>query len=402
MRRRLANLINAMCAEACPLPRLWYFPPEAGAVLVATGDSHENIAPNVQKVIDRAERHGGLMSIYYTPPVIGCTHRLSRKVRWWASELPGVGDAIGAGYPLPSPYDVAAWRDRGHEFSMHPFVDCGLEQGYNAYWNNFVKFGYGPSSPTVRTHLILWTGWVETARVQSQYGVRMNVDYYHVGPAFIRADGRTAIGHFTGSGLPMKFVDEDGIVVDVYQQNTQLVDEHLLDALGGRARLTPEEAVAASESLMRLSLEKYPAALAAQFHVDPYEVGGAGAEAAARWMDGTFEYAASNGIPIVPTQEWLAFTETRHDAELSSVEWSADRNRLSFDLATRPASPSTPLRAGPGVEVMIPARHAGAALRQVQIDGQQAETRERRLGNTLYAAFRAPAGQHEVEAAYAA
>ena len=391
--RLLVNLIQ-QCSRGGPQPRLWYLPPAAGAVLVATGDAHHNVWPSIDGVLARVERHGGRMSIYYTPPTIACAHRIGRKVRWWASELPAIGDAIGEGFPLPSPARIRAWRERGHEFGMHPFVESGLEQGLNTFWNDFVKYAYGPVPPTVRTHRILWHAWVETARAQSAYGIRMNLDYYHVGPAFLRADGQSVFGHFTGSGLPMKFVDERGALVNVYQQNTQLVDEHLLDALGGKARLTPDEAIGVSRRLIDLSLKQCPAALAMQSHVDPYEIGGAGAEAAGRWLAGTLEYAAANSVPILPAERWLAFSETRHDAGFNRLAWNTDQGRLTFEVAL-PESVRVDL------EVMLPAQHGDRSLQELSIDGAAAATGERTVGGMRYATVRLSAGEHVVQAHYA-
>src|SRR6185312_3960497 len=40
--RLLANLVGAMNLDRKPLPRFWYFPRSAKAVVVATGDDHGN------------------------------------------------------------------------------------------------------------------------------------------------------------------------------------------------------------------------------------------------------------------------------------------------------------------------------------------------------------------------
>lgn len=393
--RLLLNLIQALCEAALPLPRLWYFPAGAGAVLVATGDSHQNTGRSVAQVLERAERYGGRMSIYYSPPLLSCERRIVRKARWWAREAPLFGGRVPDSFPLPRPSEVAAWRDQGHEFTFHPFVEAGVEAGYLEYWSHFLKLGYGPISPTTRTHRILWQGWAETARVQAAFGIGLNLDYYHVGPAFLRPDGASAFGHFTGSGLPLKHVDELGQVLDVFQQNTQLVDEHLLDALGGKARLTAEQAVAVSRDLIDLSVRRFPAALGTQFHVDPIELGGAGAESAARWLEGTLEHAASQGLPILPAASWLAFTEARHDAVFEALAWDAAQARLTFEV-TLPAAPFE-------VEVLVPERAAGWALTGVSVDGQPSDRRDagRRIGAVPFAAVRLAGGRHRFEAQYA-
>jgi hypothetical protein len=274
-------------------------------------------------------------------------------------------------------------------------VEAGVEAGYREYWNHFLKLGYGPISPTTRTHRILWQGWTETARVQAAFGIGLNLDYYHVGPAFLRSDGASAFGHFTGSGLPLKHVDEQGQVLDVFQQNTPLVDEHLLDALGGKARLSAEQAIAVSRDLIDLSMRRFPAALGTQFHVDPIELGGAGAESAARWLEGTLEHAAGQGLPILPAAAWLAFTEARHDAVFDALAWDAAQGRLTFEVTT-PAAPFE-------VEVLVPERAAGQALTGVSVDGGPpgGRTTGRRIGAVSFMAVRLASGRHRLEVQYA-
>ncbi|NJN98095.1 MAG: hypothetical protein HC875_30440, partial [Anaerolineales bacterium] len=238
--RLLINLLTALSQSAQPLPRLWYFPGSAPAMLIATGDSHMNIASPIEFVLAQVEKRGGHMSVYYTPPATDRWRSLARKARWWLTDLPVVGQALANSATLPTPSLIADWRNRGHEFTFHPYVEEGVEAGYRRYWQEFIAFDYGPISPTVRTHRILWQGWVETARVQAAHNLRMNVDYYHIGSVFQKPGGEWTSGHFTGSGLPMKFVDEQGRILNVFQQLTQLVDEHLLEGLGGRPTCGPK------------------------------------------------------------------------------------------------------------------------------------------------------------------
>ncbi|HRE25846.1 MAG TPA: hypothetical protein PK954_04370, partial [Anaerolineales bacterium] len=121
-----------------------------------------------------------------------------------AGDLPAVGEALRGSRPTPA--DIRRWSARGHEFGLHPYVEEGLEPGWGRYWQEFTGLGYGPVSPTVRTHRILWNGWSETARVQAMHGIRMNLDFYHYGTAFQKPGGEWVNGHFTGSGLSMRFV----------------------------------------------------------------------------------------------------------------------------------------------------------------------------------------------------
>ncbi|MBL8058817.1 MAG: hypothetical protein JNK29_19080 [Anaerolineales bacterium] len=392
--RLLLNVIQALCEPALPLPRLGYFPAGAGAVLVATGDSHENMGRSVAQVLERAERFAGRMSIYYSPPAMSCARRVVRQARWWAGALPLVGERVPDSFPLPRPAEIAAWRERGHEFTFHPFVEAGVEAGYLDYWTRFHLLGYGPVSATTRTHRILWQGWAETARVQAAFGIGLNLDYYHVGPAFLRPDGTPAFGHLTGSGLPLKFVDEQGQILDVFQQNTQLVDEHMLDALGGRARLSVEQALAVARDLLDLSLRRYPAALGAQFHVDPFELGGPGAESAGRWLEGVLALAAERGVPVLPAAPWLAFCEARHAVVFEALAWDGAAGRLSFEVVVPPA----PFE----FDVLVPQRAAARRLTGVSVAGSAAaRTSERQVGAVSFAVVRVAGGRHTVSAQYA-
>ncbi len=394
--RLLVNLLAFMSQEGPPLPRLGYLPGMARAILIATGDSHNNPTWAIENALKRVERYGGRMSIYYSPPLSpGHWRRAGRRTKRWAEGLPLVGEALAGPYTLPTPSHIANWRARGHEFTVHPYVDDGLEQGWDTYWREFTGLGYGPISPTVRTHRILWTGWVETARLQVSYGIGLNLDYYHWGPAFRTETEEWVYGHFTGSGLPMKFVDEQGRVLNIYQQLTQLTDEHLLAFANGPARLLAEDAVTISRNLLRSSLDRFPAAIVAQFHTDPFIQSGSDlANEAGHWMEGTLEYAATHGIPIWSAAEWLRFTEVRHDAALEEVQWHPETRRLSFQLVTQAVADAE-------LTLMVPLEHGGARLSQVEVEGRPVPYSERRVGGIPYGCMSVRAGSYSVVATYA-
>jgi hypothetical protein len=392
--RLLSRLISEMLSDALPLPRLWYFPGAAETMLIATGDSHANPAAAIEEVLTRVEQRGGHMTVYYAPPLTSDWRRAARKVKGWASTLPLVDKVLTNPTALPSPSNVADWRVRGHEFALHPYVEEGLEAGWQRYWREFTGLGYGPVPPTVRTHRVLWQGWVESARVQAAYGLRMNLDSYHIGPAFRKEDGEWAYGHFTGSGLPMKFVDAQGRILNIYQQLTQLVDEHLLQVpWGGHVKMSGQAAVEVSRQVLQRSLQGDFSAIAAQFHVDPFAVGEDYAVEAAKWLEGTLDYAALQGIPIWSAEEWLHFTEIRHDANLENVQWNPIAGRLSFQLVAQTALDIE-------LAVMMPMQHGKAQLIEVKLDGHSIAHRERIVGGARLGWVTVGAGSHQVVATY--
>ena len=399
--RLLANLLTALSREARPLPRLWYFPGAADAMLIATADSHENPASAIEDVLSRAERRGGHMSVYYSPPLQSDLSRAGRLVRFWATDLPVVGEQLARRFPSPTSGQVAAWRRRGHEFALHPYIDlnprepAGLDAGWQCYWKEFTGAGLGPVPPTVRTHAVVWSGWVETARYQAARGMRLNMDYYHVGPAFRKDNGEWVYGHFTGSGLPMKFVDEQGRILNIFQQLTQLADDHLVNLhWGGQVKLRADEAVEIAKTMLRRSQTIDHCAITAQFHVDPYAAGENWRAEAARWLEGVMDFAQAQNIPIWSALEWLRFAETRHDANFEDMVWQPEARRLDFRLNAQ---------ATPGVElaVMLPLQHGQATLAQVEVDNQVAPYHRRQVGGVEYGWVSVKAGPHQVIATWA-
>jgi hypothetical protein len=393
--RLLVALLEQLAAGGAPLPRLWYFPGGAPALLVATGDAHGSRVSHIERVLGAVERHGGSASIYYTPPETDMLGSLTRRSRWALANLPGVGGRLAGSDPLPSPAQVTAWRARGHEFGMHPYVEAGLEEGYNAYWNEFIKYGYGPLPPTVRTHRILWHGWVENARVQARYGLRMNLDHYHSGPVVRHADGRWAHGYLSGSGLPMRFVSAEGALLSVYQQPTHLVDEHLMDVFGTGFEVGLEGAAAAAVSIAQIaeSVRRYPAALGLQCHVDPFLLGGTRAEHVGRWLDETLAYAAEQSVPALSAERWLAFTEARAAAQSVQQHWDNTRGLLTLELELPATTPGE-------IMLMLPAQHGQAKLRQLSLGDQPAPERRLSLAGRHYGAVAVHGGRQTVTAVY--
>lgn len=393
--RLLVRVLEELMLAGPPLPRLWYFPGGAPALIVATGDAHGSRVSHIEQVLGPIERHSGTASIYYTPPHADTPRRLARRARWSVEELPVLGGLLRDDDPIPSPARLAAWRERGHEFGMHPYVEEGLEAGYNRYWSEFVRYGYGPLPPTVRTHRILWHGWVDNAVVQARYGLRMNLDHYHAGGVVRRADGSWAAGYLSGTGLPMRFVSEEGALLSVYQQPTHLVDEHLMNVFdtGHDAGLDGVAAAALTSGQIAECVRRYPAALGLQCHVDPFLFGGEKARQVGHWLNASLDYAAAHGLPVLSAERWLAFTEARAAAGVGWLDWDAAARRLSFEL-------SLPASAGGEVALLLPLRHGGAALREVRVDGTPARRAERGLAGRDYAVVAAAAGRWAIEAEY--
>ncbi len=395
--RLFVNILAQLARH--PLPRLWYFPGDNKSVLIATGDSHMNPANFIEDVLTRVEARGGHFTVYYSPQIVDDIGRAERLARFWLTDnIPLVSDLLGKEFGSPTPLMVDGWRARGHEIALHPYVDDELEGGWLEYWKEFTGRGYGPVPHTVRTHRVLWSGWTETARVQATFGIRMNVDYYHVGPSLQKKTGEWPNGHLTGSGRPMKFIDEQGRIIDIYQQLTQFADEHLIPmdvpGWGGWPQLTAQEAVGVSSRLLESSVNGDYCAICGQFHVDPFQLGGDPAEKGRIFLEGTLDQANRLGVPIISAQEWLDFTDLRHESNFMDVTWDSNASTLTFNLLplTKP---------DPTLTVLLPVRHASQTLSSVKVDSVTTPIGSRLvLGGAEYALVIVSAQEHTIQSTY--
>jgi hypothetical protein len=398
--RLFVNLLSLLSRDKRPLPRLWYFPEDKKSVLIVTGDSHSNPEPFIEQALEIVERHDGHMTVYYAPQIVSDVGRAARVARFWLTDhVPAVSGVLGEEFGSPTPFVVEGWRARGHDIALHPYADTGLEE-WLVYWKEFTGRGYGPVSKTVRTHRVLWTGWMETARLQASYGIRMNFDYYHVGPSLQKPNGEWPNGHLTGSGRPMRFIDEQGRLINLYQQHTHFADEHLIPmdvpGWGGWPQLSAREAVEVVKKLLDRSVKHNDfCALGGQFHVDPFQLGGDPAEKASAFLDGSLAYAAELGVPIWSAQEWLNFTDLRHESNFTDMFWDSNASSLTLRLLPSEQHDST-------LTVLVPAQHAGKTIESLSVDGVTTPVDHRLvLGNVECTLVVVSAQEHTLKVVYA-
>ncbi len=199
--RLFSRILTDLLSDAMPVPRLWYFPGTARTLMVLTGDSHTFDQNAHQALISSVEAHGGRIAIYF------------------ARFVP---------YPAAG---IAQWRQNGHEVGLHPYAQAdnqNLQAGFVAGENWFAVQGWGAPSRTVRNHQIAWEGWVDAAQVAVNHGMGLDDSFYTWGPPVMYQNGTQAHGYINGSGLPMRFINQSGQIIPLYQQVTSLVDEQLV------------------------------------------------------------------------------------------------------------------------------------------------------------------------------
>ena len=291
----LANLIGQMNARRSPLPRFWFLPRDAKAAVVMTGDDHGN---------------GGTVGRFQqfeADSPAGCSVAEWQCVRGTSY--------IYAGTPI-SDAQAAAFQSKGFEIGAHLSTNCenftsreqleGFYSSQLAEWaTNFPSLA--PPS-TNRTHCIAWSDWASQPKVELQDGIRLDANYYYWPEGWIQ----NRPGMFTGTGMPMRFADLNGSMIDVYQATTQMTDEsgqsypYTIDTLLNNA----------------LGPNAYYGVFTANMHTDNAVSEGANAIVAS---------AKARGVPIVSAKQMLQWLDARNQSSFGGISFSA--NKLSFSVS---------------------------------------------------------------------
>ena len=205
--RLLANMILSMNADNHPLPRFWYFPRFEKAVVVMTHDEHGG-----GNIISR-------LNSYNAASPVGCS------ITDWECILSTTYMYTNA--PITNA-QVASYQSQGHEFAVHintgcaNFTPASLDADYATQIPALeAQFPSINTQRTQRTHCIAFSDWSSQPKIQYQNGMRFDTNYYYWPGSWLQ----DRPGLFTGSGMPMRFADLDGTMIDVYQATTQMTDE---------------------------------------------------------------------------------------------------------------------------------------------------------------------------------
>ena len=292
--RLLANLITVTARDRFPVPRFWYFPGTHKAVVVATGDDHGSGGTP------------GRFSTYAAASPSGCS-----VARW---ECPRFSSYIYPSTPMTNA-QAATFHDQGFEVGLHPQNNCtnyvsyqGLADTYTSQLGTWrAKYTSLPSPTTSRFHCIVWSDWASQPKAELASGIRLDTNYYYYPGSWI-ADRP---GFMTGSGMPMRFADTDGTMIDVYQAATQMTDES-----GQTYPFTPNTLLDRA-----LGPQGYYGAFTANLHTD----------AASTFEDTqVLASAQARNVPVIAARQLLTWTDGRNGSSFSGLSWSS--GRLSFSI----------------------------------------------------------------------
>jgi hypothetical protein len=320
--RFLVNLIQKMNEDRKPLVRFWYLPRGLKAVVVMTGDDHSFGGT------------AGRFDQYKAMDTPGCS------VADW--ECIRSTSYIYTRAPLTD-QQAAAYTADGFEVGLHVDTNCAdwspatLSAFYTNQLNEWrAKFTSLPSPSTNRTHCVVWSDYVTQAKVALANGIRLDTNYYYYPHTWVN----NIPGLFTGSGMPMRFSDLDGSIIDVYQATTQMTDE-------SRQRYP----MTVNTLLDRaLGTDAYYGVFTANMHTDNVDSLGS---------NHIVSSARARGVPIISAKQMLSWLDARNGSNIGAINWNG--SSLSFTVGAMPDAR--------GLQAMLPNHFQGNTLVAVTRNG---------------------------------
>jgi len=287
--------------ESQPLPRLWRFPANAPAAAFFDGDSDAMDLEDFHNALSICDRYDAPFATYLKPEAV----------------------------ELVDASAEAAARARGHRFGPHPWAgpQPTVEELRGALEANCAVFAarYGYRPRIHRGHWLVWPGWVDHARSLQGVGIEMDANY--------TAGWGFKGGYVNGTGLPARFVDEDGKSLDVYEQSTISTDDGWLLPKGGLPAHTLAQAISRSYDMIDAAVERYHTVYHPYFHPRPLKGGGAIPYPTRPWLDSILAHCRLRGIPYLDAERWLDWNIARRGVTLTTLHQTESGVECSLHAA---------------------------------------------------------------------
>jgi hypothetical protein len=290
---RLGYALAAWIADA-PGPDLLVapLPPGRGGLVVWTAD--QDYVPGPGVVAQGARMGEGGMTVTLTDASLGA----APDVRFDSGD-PGL-------LPRAQAAELAA---QGHELGLHPAlmgVAPGDHERLLAEHVAAFERTYDARPRVVRNHHLVWSGYVDMAVAQARAGLAISLDYVTgPGPSGYHP------GFMTGSGLAMRFADEHGALLPLYQQATQ-VDDYVFAAAGAREvdREVTRRLIADARTLLASARREHTPVTVLHHPAWWFATNSS-------LQDALLADAAAHGAQVWPAGRWLRFVEARRMTRVS-------------------------------------------------------------------------------------
>lgn len=221
-----------------------------------------------------------------------------------ATDVGGTPDIVypEAHAPMLLPTEVATLAARGHSVGIHPNLIGIPPAQYGAiiarHAQRFAE-AYGKRARVVRNHHLIWRGYVEMAELLARAGLELDLDYVST-----HKSGSMPPGFMTGSGLPMRFADERGRLLPIFQQATQLDDSSFLQPDPAGLHAVEHALRERAHALLETARREHTVLTLLHHSQWWFETRGA-------LQKDLVARAHALGVPVWGAAEWLAFSRAR-------------------------------------------------------------------------------------------
>ena len=346
----LVRILEWIGSVTKPIPRMWHFPNGARAGAFINGDSDNMSRRDLDNVLATADRYGVPYTTYL-------------KIEH---------------HPLLEPEEEKALRARGHDFGEHPWVAHmptleEMREGLRAEMGAF-RERYGHDPVTNRGHSVIWVGWTESAKYLRENGVRLDTNFS--GARFQRG------GYVNGSGLPVKFMDENGELLDIYEQTTMSTDDGWTTGKSFAPALSIDECIERGKEQADNAIDRFNSVYHPYFH--PLATRPA-PRSVQRWLEVMLGHCTERGHHFVDGTGWVEFNDAKRALRMAEYEFDFQSTTLSVTLEADSAVT--------GATLALPYIFRGGAVSSATVDGesvdvcpQQLEGREQVLLSADYSA----------------
>ena len=327
----LTNIILLDNLHNKPLPHLWILPSGLKAAVIMTGDDHNNGSyPGSTGTAGRFNEYLSLSGAANNTPQAVADWKAIRGTSYVFNGISMSDDS------------VAYYQSLGFEIALHPNTNCAnftpasLTSTISTQLSQLEAQLPSMNDPvTNRTHCMPWSDWASQPKIENSFGIRFDVAYYYWPSTWVL----NRPGLFTGSGMPMRFADVDGTLIDCYQAPTQMPDESGLDITNS------------INTLLDNAINKgYYGAFVMNMHTDTaIHVG----------SDEIIASATARNIPVITSTQMLTWLDSRNGTKFSNMTWDNVAKKLSFDLTTTAHN----------LQAMVPFNSADGSLIQVTENG---------------------------------
>jgi hypothetical protein len=203
--------------------------------------------------------------------------------------------------------------------------------------------------------------------VQQAFGFGLTLDYYQSGPWLKGPDGSWTHWAFTGTGLPMRLVDEEGQLLGIRQLTTTMADEQLIaGAYDGWEGLNADGAIDVSHDVLERA-SRWHGAPVLQFHLDFLEPDHPVRSTVTQWLKQSLEMARGLRMPIWSPAMFLTSERCREQTRIAA--WTGHHPGSCVFASTRPTNTRAVCRSS-GRGRSMRTRTRASRLRSIETSAQ--------------------------------